>query len=61
MEVDLNLTEEMKETMMSLTLDQYFTRVTSFMEKTGAVEAEISVIGDAYECVLHFKERKEQN
>lgn len=61
MEVDLEVTEEMKETLKSLTLDQLFTRVTGFMKKTGAVEAEFSVGGDHYECVLHFKELKESN
>ena len=61
MEVDLDITEDIKEKMASLTLDHLFTRVTSLMEKTGAVEAQIILTGEDYECELLFKERKEQN
>lgn len=53
---ELVLNEEMKEQMLTLTLDQFFTRVTTFMEKSEAVEAKFTVTGDAYECELHFKE-----
>lgn len=60
MEVDLDVTEEMNETVLSLTIDQFFTRVSKFMENTGAVETELTITGEVYECVLHFKERKEQ-
>lgn len=61
MEVELAISEEMKEAMESLTLGQLFTRVTCFMEKTGAVEAQLALTGEDYECELLFKERKEQN
>lgn len=55
---ELVLNEEMKEQMLTLTLDQFFTRVTTFMEKCEAAEAKFTVTGDAYECELYFKELK---
>lgn len=57
---ELVLNEEMKEQMLTLTLDQFFTRVTTFMDKSGAEEAEFNVTGDYYECELHFKQLEKQ-
>lgn len=50
------LNEEMKGQMLTLSLDQFFTRVTAFMENDEVEEANFTITGDAYECELHFKE-----
>lgn len=50
------LNEEMKGQMMTLSLDQFFTRVTAFMKNDEVEEANFTITGDAYECKLHFKE-----
>lgn len=53
---DIVLDQEMIEQMMTLTLDQFFTRVTTFMKNDEVEEANFTIKGDAYECELHFKE-----
>lgn len=56
MKEDIVLNEEMKGQMMTLSLDEFFARVTAFMVNEKVEEANFTITGDAYECELHFKE-----